>query len=235
MHSHPAEVKASAHGSQRPTEGRDVFRAGPARSDGGSSTAAALGAAAAIALGACGGSTSPTVACLGTSNRNGRRISTTTCESSTAKRPMGGPTRLLNEWANCGRKWAEVTVSARLHAAFGPAPSDIVFDPGGRARERHRSPAGEREWLNLQCEWAACMRTNGDPNQTDPTIDQYGRDQHHHATRGPQTLPAEAHGTSSQCSQYELASENDLRAANPVPPPPTQAQLVQYVDCMPDR
>ena len=34
------------------------------------------------------------------------------------------------------------------------------------------------------------------------------------------------------CSQYELAAENDLRAANPVAPPPTQAQLVQYVDCM---
>ena len=46
------------------------------------------------------------------------------------------------------------------------------------------------------------------------------------------SISSEAHGGSGPCSQYELAAENDLRAANPVAPPPTQAQLVQYVDCM---
>ena len=85
----------------------------------------------------------------------------------------------------------------------------------------------------LMDEWATCMRANGDPNQTDPTIDQYGVIN----ITIPQgvtdtSISSEAHGTSGPCSQYELAAENDLRAANPVAPPPTQAQLVQYVDCM---
>ena len=85
----------------------------------------------------------------------------------------------------------------------------------------------------LMDQWATCMRANGDPNQTDPTIDQYGVIN----ITIPQgvtdtSISSEAHGSSGPCSQYELAAENDLRAANPVAPPPTQAQLLQYVDCM---
>jgi hypothetical protein len=85
----------------------------------------------------------------------------------------------------------------------------------------------------LMDEWATCMRANGDPNETDPTIDQYGVIN----ITIPQgvtdtSISSEAHGSSGPCSQYELAAENDLRAANPVAPPPTQAQLLQYVDCM---
>jgi hypothetical protein len=84
----------------------------------------------------------------------------------------------------------------------------------------------------LMDQWAACMRTNGDPNQTDPTIDQYGVINITMPDGISQELSAEAHGTTGPCSRYELDAENVLRAANPVVPPPTQAQLVQYVDCM---
>jgi hypothetical protein len=85
----------------------------------------------------------------------------------------------------------------------------------------------------LMDEWATCMRANGDPEQTDPTIDQYGVIN----ITIPQgitdtSISSEAHGSTGPCSQYELAAENDLRAADPVAPPPTQAQLLQYVDCM---
>ena len=49
----------------------------------------------------------------------------------------------------------------------------------------------------LMDEWATCMRANGDPNQTDPTIDQYGVIN----ITIPQgvtdtTISSEAHGTS---------------------------------------
>jgi hypothetical protein len=84
----------------------------------------------------------------------------------------------------------------------------------------------------LMDEWAACMRTNGDPNQTDPTIDQYGVINITMPLGVAQELSSQAHGTTGPCSQYELAAENVLRAADPVAPPPTQAQLLQYVDCM---
>jgi hypothetical protein len=85
----------------------------------------------------------------------------------------------------------------------------------------------------LMDQWAACMRANGDPDQTDPTIDQYGVINITIPQGVTETsISSEAHGSSGPCSQYELAAENVLRAANPVAPPPTQAQLVQYVDCM---
>jgi hypothetical protein len=84
----------------------------------------------------------------------------------------------------------------------------------------------------LMDEWAACMRTHGDPDQTDPTIDQYGVINITMPVGIAQELSSEAHGTTGPCSQYELEAENVLRAANPVAPPPTQAQLVQYIDCM---
>ena len=57
---------------------------------------------------------------------------------------------------------------------------------------------------HLMDEWAACMRTNGDPNQTDPTIDQYGVINITMPDGISQELSAEAHGTAGPCSQYEL-------------------------------
>ena len=82
----------------------------------------------------------------------------------------------------------------------------------------------------LMDEWAACMRSNGDPNQTDPTIDAYGvinitmQDV-------SQAIASEAHGSSGPCSLYELAAENALRGGQQYQPP-DQTQMVQYTDCM---
>ena len=82
----------------------------------------------------------------------------------------------------------------------------------------------------LMDQWAACMRSNGDPNQTDPTIDAYGvinitmRDV-------SQVVASEAHGSSGPCSQYELAAENALRSGQQYQPP-DQAQMIRYTDCM---
>jgi hypothetical protein len=92
------------------------------------------------------------------------------------------------------------------------------------------APKGDNA-TQLMDEWATCMRANGDPNQTDPTIDLYGVI--NITMQGAsQAVSSEVHGSSGPCSQYEVAAEDALRAANPVAPPPTQAQLVQYVDCM---
>ncbi len=84
-------------------------------------------------------------------------------------------------------------------------------------------------------EWATCMRRHGDPNQADPVIDSHGvinilvppvrGGGAPVVTGGPET----AKGT---CSQYLAAAQRALRAANPVPPPPSQAELLQYVACM---
>lgn len=104
---------------------------------------------------------------------------------------------------------------------------------GGHGGASTTTPPKGGNATQLMDQWATCMRVNGDPNQTDPTIDQYGVIN----ITIPQgvadtSISSEAHGSSGPCSQYELAAENAFHAANPVAPPPTQAQLLQYVGCM---
>jgi hypothetical protein len=93
------------------------------------------------------------------------------------------------------------------------------------------SAAASSEAVNptaLMDEWAACMRTHGDPNQADPVIDAYGVI-NITMSNVSAALSSEVHGSSGPCSGYELAAQNALRAAHPVAPPPDQAQLLQYV------
>jgi len=103
---------------------------------------------------------------------------------------------------------------------------------GGQASKSTTTAPKGLNATQLMDEWAACMRTGGDPNQTDPTIDQYGVINITMPDGVSAAISSQAHGTTGPCSQYGLEAENVLRAANPVAPPPTQAQLVQYVDCL---
>lgn len=80
-------------------------------------------------------------------------------------------------------------------------------------------------------EWATCMRGHGDPNQADPTVDAYGVI-HVALPGGAASLSNEVHAGADPCNQYMAAAEAALRAANPVPPPPDQAELTRYVECM---
>jgi hypothetical protein len=83
-------------------------------------------------------------------------------------------------------------------------------------------------------EWAACMRSNGDPNQADPVIDAHGVIHIIGPLAGP-GVPRVVGGPETPtgtCSQYLAAAQSVLRAAMPVAPPPTEAELIKYVDCM---
>ena len=64
----------------------------------------------------------------------------------------------------------------------------------------------------LMDEWAACMPANGDPDQRDPTIDQYDVINITIPLGASDSISLDAHGSTGPCSQYELAAENDLRA-----------------------
>jgi len=93
-------------------------------------------------------------------------------------------------------------------------------------------------------EWAACMRSHGDPSQADPIIDTHGvinitipmlR------LPGPSTRPGtpqaagDAHDVTGACSQYLAAAQVALRAEDPVSDPlgmDNQADLLKYVNCM---
>jgi hypothetical protein len=83
-------------------------------------------------------------------------------------------------------------------------------------------------------EWAMCMHRHGDPNQADPTIDAYGVINVTIPGDGAsaQELSGAVHAGTDPCNRYIAAAQDALRAANPVAPPPDQAALVKYTDCM---
>lgn len=80
-------------------------------------------------------------------------------------------------------------------------------------------------------EWATCMRSHGDPNQADPTIDAYGVINITIVTNNVE-LANEVHAGADPCNRYMAAASAALEAANPVAPPPDRAALLKYVQCM---
>jgi len=76
------------------------------------------------------------------------------------------------------------------------------------------------------------MHSHGDPNQADPTVDAYGVINVTTPTGADPSLSNEVHAGADPCNQYIAAAQTALRAANPVPPPPDQTELVKYVECM---
>jgi hypothetical protein len=79
-------------------------------------------------------------------------------------------------------------------------------------------------------EWAACERSHGDPDQADPTIDASGVI-HITIPQGAQPT-GDIHELTGTCSDYLATAQNELRAANPVAPPPDQTEYLKYVSCM---
>jgi hypothetical protein len=79
-------------------------------------------------------------------------------------------------------------------------------------------------------EWGACERSNGDPDQADPTVSAGGVI---YITLPQGAQPAgDIHELTGTCSQYLADAQNKLRAANPVAPPPDQEEYLKYVTCM---
>jgi hypothetical protein len=92
------------------------------------------------------------------------------------------------------------------------------------------APGADRA-TQLLNEWTDCIRSHGDPNQADPIIDTYGviNITMHDVSA---TLSNQVHGGGSPCASYLSAASNALRAADPVAPPPDNAESLGYVDCV---
>ena len=102
-------------------------------------------------------------------------------------------------------------------------------------RRHHDDHAAERRpdhgcWTNGPIVCAATAI----PNQADPTVDAYGVININVPGDGEEAvrLSGEVHSGADPCNQYIAAAQAALRAANPVPPPPDQAELIKYTDCM---
>ena len=81
-------------------------------------------------------------------------------------------------------------------------------------------------------EWATCMRSHGDPDQTDPTIDA-NKVIHIIFPPGANNGPVDAGkgGSSSPCSNYLTAASTALRGGQPLPKP-DPAKLEKFSQCM---
>jgi hypothetical protein len=143
---------------------------------------AALAAAAAIGLAACGGSGSPHVASLGNSSGNRTGSTTTTL-------PKGNPTQLLDEWAGCMRSHGDPTqvdptidANKVIHITFpagasGNGPVGLgkgSNDPCGAyltaasTALRGGKPLQRPDPAKLE-KYSQCMRANGIPDFPDPS------------------------------------------------------------------
>jgi len=79
--------------------------------------------------------------------------------------------------------------------------------------------------------WASCMRSHGDPDQPDPTIDTHGGI-NIFIPASAQSLSDAVHNGTAPCNQYLAAASAALRAGARDLAPPDQAALLKFSQCM---
>ena len=122
---------------------------------------------------------------------------------------------------------------ASLGTSSGPGTSTSA-DPGTSASPGSSSGSTSAKIAGnvtpLLNEWAACERSHGDPDQSDPTVSAAGVI---YIEVPLNAQPAgDLHERTGTCSEYVAQAANELKAANPVAPPPDQSELLKYVACM---
>jgi hypothetical protein len=144
---------------------------------------------------------------------------------------------------------AALALAACGGAAAAPQVASLGTSPGtssdqgtsasastpGTSNNNSSSSGGTRATIAgnvtpLLNEWAACERSHGDPDQSDPTVSADGVI-HIYVPQGAQPA-GDLHERTGTCSQYVAQAANELKAANPVAPPPDQAEQLKYVACM---
>jgi hypothetical protein len=129
--------------------------------------------------------------------------------------------------AACGGASASPQVAS---LATTPAPADGTAPPSGGASSGSTPASLPGNVTSLLNQWAACERSNGNPNQPDPTVDANGV-VWVIVPRGAQ-LAGNLHELEGTCSQYLAQARNELKAANPVQPAPDAAENLKWVSCV---
>ncbi|MGH3225009.1 MAG: hypothetical protein ACRDPY_41075, partial [Streptosporangiaceae bacterium] len=123
---------------------------------------------------------------------------------------------------------ADLGISSGPGAGSDPGSSTAPASGGATSGSTPASlPGNVTPLLN---EWAACERGNGNPRQADPTVDASGVIWVI-VPQGAQLI-GNLHELEGTCTQYLAQAQNELRAANPVQPPPTGAENLKWVNCV---
>lgn len=135
---------------------------------------------------------------------------------------------------------AGITLAACSHglsspqvASLGSSSAHSSGDPGGSGSGGGNSagPGSKGNATKLVDDWAACMRSHGDPSQSDPVINSVG-DIEISMTNVSAALSSQAHSSSGPCGHYLAAAASALRDGRPMPKGPDEAQLLKYAQCM---
>jgi hypothetical protein len=84
-------------------------------------------------------------------------------------------------------------------------------------------------------EWATCERSRGDIHQADPVIDSHGVINITIPAPGQGIPVGDPHDATGECSQYLVAAQTALRAADPVQDPlgvTSTAMTLKFANCM---
>ena len=123
---------------------------------------------------------------------------------------------------------ATIGTSSGTRSEASPDPGTTTTTNSSSSRGTSATIAGNV--TPLLNEWAACERSHGDPDQTDPTVSADGVI-YISVPQGAQPA-GDLHERTGTCSQYVAQAANELKAANPVAPPPDQGTYLKYVACM---
>ncbi|MGH2717962.1 MAG: hypothetical protein ACRDJU_05225 [Actinomycetota bacterium] len=128
--------------------------------------------------------------------------------------------------ACAGPATPQVASLGRTGASTAAAPTGAGPTPGSSP-----TPPPSGDATKLLDEWTSCIQGQGDPNQSVPTIDQYG-DIDIRIPVANNDLSKGVHDLTAPCSNYLSAASSALRNGQPMPSPPSQATEVKYSQCM---
>ena len=135
---------------------------------------------------------------------------------------------------------AGIALAACSHGPSAPGVASLPTgsthssgDPasGSSSGGKSAGPGSKGNATKLMDDWAACMRSHGDPNQSDPVINS-DNDIEISMTNVSNVMSSQAHSSSGPCGHYLAAASSALRDGQPMPKGPDEAQLLRYAQCM---
>ena len=135
---------------------------------------------------------------------------------------------------------AAIGLAACSHGPSSPEVASLATssthssgDPasGSSGGGNSAGPGSKGNATQLVDDWAACMRSHGDPNQSDPVINS-DSDIEISMTNVSSGDVGQAHSSSGPCGHYLAAASSALRDGQPMPKRPDEAKLLRYARCM---